>query len=130
PSEGVIISADTVVIVDGEILGKPVSAEDACHMLQKLSGKMHKVVTGVSLVTRDKRISFSEVTEVFFRTLTADQIQYYVQHYRPFDKAGAYGIQEWIGLVAIERINGSYTNVVGLSTEKLYNKLVELGIIT
>ncbi len=130
PANGIIISADTVVIVDGEILGKPSSEQNAFEMLHKLSGKMHKVITGVSLVSAEKRLSFSEVTEVYFAKLSAQQIQYYVENYRPFDKAGAYGIQEWIGLVAIERINGSYTNVVGLPTEKLYSKLTELGCLS
>lgn len=126
PVDGVILTADTIVVIDDEILGKPGSEEEAFNMLNKLSGRMHRVITGVSLISQRQKIAFSEITEVYFRTITHEQIQYYIEKYKPFDKAGAYGIQEWIGLVAIERINGSYTNVVGLPTEKLYAYLSDL----
>ncbi len=112
--EAIIIAADTVVLLDGEILGKPRDAADAEYILSKLSGRIHRVVTGVCIQKGDKQHSFSTTTEVHFRPLTADQIKYYVANYKPFDKAGAYAIQEWIGMVGIEKINGDYYSVMGL----------------
>ena len=109
----IIVTADTVVIVGDTILGKPVDEADAMRMLEMLSGRTHEVVTGVTLAASDGRtVTFSAVTTVDFDTLTPDEIKYYVEHYRPLDKAGAYGIQEWIGAVGIKGIGGSYYNVM------------------
>lgn len=119
----VVITADTVVILDGEILGKPASRDEALRMLAKLSGRTHKVVTGVCIRSADTMETFSDATSVTFRTLTQSETEYYVDTFRPFDKAGAYGIQEWIGHVGISSIEGSYNNVVGLPTWKLYLSL-------
>lgn len=123
-ADEILLTADTVVIVDGRILGKPSSADDAATMLQMLSGRVHSVVTGVTIRSAKQRRSFSVSSSVRFRTLTADEIDYYITRYRPFDKAGSYGIQEWIGYVAIEGIEGSFFNVMGLPVQRLY---VELG---
>lgn len=112
--DAIIIAADTVVLLDHEILGKPKDEQDTIQILTKLSGRMHKVVTGVCMQKGDKQVSFSTTTEVYFRTLTGEQIKHYVTSYKPFDKAGAYAIQEWIGMVGIEKINGDYYNVMGL----------------
>ena len=124
--EEIVLTADTIVSVDGYILGKPENKAHAVEMLQMLSGKAHKVITGVCILHKHKYNLFHDVSEVFFRKLTTEEIQFYVDKYEPLDKAGAYGIQEWIGLTGIERINGSYTNVVGLPTEKLYQQLKRL----
>jgi septum formation protein len=118
-----LIAADTIVYLDGEVLGKPADAKEACKMLAKLSGKTHQVVTGVTLRTLERSHSFSCVTEVTFAELTKEQIQYYVKNYSPFDKAGAYGIQEWIGCVGVTSINGSYYNVMGLPVQRLNQEL-------
>ena len=117
--EELVITADTLVILDGEVLGKPHGHEEAEAMLARLSGKVHKVVTGVCVSTRMKRITFSTVTEVKFADLSAEDITYYVENFLPFDKAGAYGIQEWIGCVAVEWIKGSFYNVMGLPVHQL-----------
>lgn len=122
----IVLTADTIVAIDGKILGKPENADHAAEMLGMLSGKVHRVVTGVCLLYKHKYNLFHDVSEVFFRKLTEQEIRSYVDKYQPLDKAGAYGIQEWIGLIGIERINGSYTNVVGLPTEKLYQQLKSL----
>lgn len=122
-ADGIIITADTVVVLNNEILGKPTDRDDAVAMLKNLNGNMHLVITGVSLKTAEETISFSDTTEVYFKELSQADIEFYVDQYQPYDKAGAYGIQEWIGLVAIEKIVGSYTNVMGLPTEKLFEKL-------
>lgn len=119
----VLVTADTVVLVDNEIFGKPVDTSDAVRMLTLLSGKSHSVITGVTIKSVDKKISFSVDTKVKFRELHKDEIEYYVNKYSPFDKAGAYGIQEWIGYVGVESIEGSYFNVVGLPIQKLYVEL-------
>jgi septum formation protein len=121
--DGIIITADTVVVLNNQILGKPTDRDDAVNMLKKLNGNMHLVITGVSIKTVEETISFSDTTEVYFKELSHADIEFYVDQYEPYDKAGSYGIQEWIGLVAIEKIVGSYTNVMGLPTEKLYDKL-------
>ena len=126
-TDELVITADTIVTIDGRILGKPVNHIHASEMLNSLSGKKHEVITAVALLQSGSIRLFHEVTEVYFKTLSFDEIQYYIEHYKPFDKAGAYGIQEWIGAVAIERIVGSYTNVVGLPTARLYAELQELG---
>ena len=112
--EAIIIAADTVVLLDGNILGKPKDAADAEHILSQLSGRVHRVVTGVCIQKGYKQHSFSTVTEVHFRKLSAEQIKHYVANYKPFDKAGAYAIQEWIGMIGIEKIDGDYYNVMGL----------------
>lgn len=119
----IVITADTVVVVDDEILGKPVDEEDAKDMLRKISGKSHHVITGVCLKGYDKQKSFSVDTEVTFKELQDAEIDYYIKHYQPFDKAGAYGIQEWIGYIGVTSIQGSYFNVVGLPVQRIYNEL-------
>lgn len=121
----IIVTADTIVAYNGEILGKPEDAHHATEMLTKLSGANHQVYTGVSLICNGKMRSFYDTTEVFFNTLSQEQISYYIKNYNPMDKAGAYGIQDWIGLIAVEKIIGSYTNVMGLPTEKLYKVLAD-----
>ncbi len=118
-----LIAADTIVYLDGEVLGKPANAKEACTMLEKLSGRTHEVITGVTLRTLERTRTFSCVTEVTFAELTKEQIQYYVNNYAPFDKAGAYGIQEWIGCVGVTSINGSYYNVMGLPVQRLNQEL-------
>lgn len=123
----IIITADTVVIVDGVILGKPSSEERAKEMLKMLSGKSHKVITGVTVSTSVKSVSFSAETKVTFDNLTDEEIDYYINKYRPYDKAGAYGIQEWIGAVGIKGIDGSFYNVMGLPVHKLYKHLSEIS---
>ncbi len=124
-----LVTADTVVIVDNQILGKPVDATDARRMLRLISGRSHEVVTGVCLTTADKQRTFSVVSEVTFKMLTDDEIDYYIHHYRPFDKAGAYGIQEWIGYVGVTALRGSYFNVMGLPVQRIYEELTtEFGL--
>jgi len=122
----VVISADTIVVVDGKIINKPGDHALAVEMLRSLSGKAHEVITGVCLRHRDSIRQFYETTTVFFRDLSDEEIQYYVTHYKPFDKAGAYGIQEWIGHVGIHHIEGSYPNVVGLPVERVFTELKTL----
>ena len=124
-SDEIIICADTVVIVDKTILGKPSNEIEAKEMLQLLSGKTHLVTTGVVIASTLKTNTFSSTTEVTFKDLSAEEINYYVSNYKPFDKAGSYGIQDWIGLIGISNIEGSYTNVVGLPTEMLFHKLMQ-----
>ena len=121
----VLITADTVVVAGGEILGKPSDREDAVRMLGLLSGASHTVITGVTLRTTNKVESFSCTSRVKFRTIEPDEVDYYLDTYRPYDKAGAYGIQEWIGYVAIEGIEGSFYNVMGLPVQMLYVRLKE-----
>ena len=121
----VLITADTVVIIDGKVLGKPRDREDAIAMLHLLSGRVHEVVTAVSLRSSEKMKSFSVITKVEFNKLNDSTIEYYVDKFRPFDKAGAYGIQEWIGYVGIKGIEGSYYNVMGLPVNRLYRELLE-----
>ncbi|MCF0207721.1 MAG: septum formation protein Maf [Bacteroidales bacterium] len=118
-----LITADTTVIIDDKILGKPKDYSEACQMLKLLSNKTHLVVTGVCLRSADKEKCFSVVTEVTFSELHDEEIRYYVENFKPYDKAGAYGIQEWIGKVAVEKINGSFYNVMGLPVQRLYNEL-------
>lgn len=118
-----LITADTIVICENKILGKPTGREEAIEMLKLLSGKTHTVTTGVTLTTRSRRTSFTSVTEVTFSKLEEEDIIYYVDNFLPYDKAGAYGIQEWIGAVAITSINGSYYNVMGLPVNRLYQEL-------
>ena len=119
----VLITADTLVFLDEKILGKPHSPEEARLMLRALSGRTHTVTTGMALRTRDRIHTFSDTTEVDFRALADPEIDYYINTYRPFDKAGAYGIQEWIGYTGITAIRGSYFNVMGLPVQRLYTEL-------
>ena len=121
-----LITADTVVICDGEVLGKPVDETDACRMLRQLSGKTHHVVTGVCLTTTTAQRRFSVTTEVTFKKLTNSEIHYYVDNYHPLDKAGAYGIQEWIGYIGCTGLRGSYYNVMGLPVQRIYTELAIL----
>jgi septum formation protein len=125
-----LITADTIVCLGDRILNKPADPNEAFDMLRALSGTAHKVITGVCLLSKTQKVVFSDTTTVYFKELTDAEIEYYITHYKPFDKAGAYGIQEWIGMIGIERIEGSYFNVVGLPVQKLYTHLLQLGIIT
>ncbi len=118
-----IITADTIVYVDGEVLGKPQDRLDAIRMLKMLSGKSHDVITGVCIQTQTKSTSFSVKTKVTFAQMTDDEINFYIDNHKPYDKAGAYGIQEWIGYIGVESIEGSYFNVMGLPVQKLYSVL-------
>ncbi len=121
--DDIVLTADTVVIVGQEILGKPIDEADACRMLRVLSGKTHQVVTGVCLSNARLSKSFSVKTDVTFKSLTEEEIQYYVSHYHPLDKAGAYGIQEWIGYIGCVGLRGSYYNVMGLPVQRIYEEL-------
>ena len=123
-----IIAADTVVVLDQQIIGKPLDEQDAIASLQKLSGRVHQVITGVVLLYNEKEIAFSETTQVEFHTLTQEQIEFYVSKYKPYDKAGGYAIQEWIGVVGIKSIQGDFYNVMGLPVSKLMQKIKQLGI--
>lgn len=122
-SDELIITADTIVYVDGEVLGKPQDRLDAIRMLKMLSGKSHDVITGVCIQTQTKCTSFSVKTKVTFAQMTDDEINFYIDNHKPYDKAGAYGIQEWIGYIGVESIEGSYFNVMGLPVQKLYSVL-------
>lgn len=118
-----VITADTVVVNDNEILGKPSTQKEAVVMLQKLSGKKHKVITGVTITSAQKQSAFDVITEVEFAKLTGNEIDFYIRKFNPLDKAGAYGIQEWIGCIGIKNIKGSFYNVMGLPLHRLYNEL-------
>ena len=118
-----IIAADTIVVLENEIIGKPIDRADAISILQKLSGKTHRVITGVYLVNDNESNAFTETTLVHFHPLTLSQIEYYVDQYQPYDKAGAYGIQDWIGVVGIRGIEGDFYNVMGLPVSKLLGYL-------
>lgn len=124
-----LITADTIVWLDGEVLGKPVDEEDAKQMLRKLSGKTHQVVTGVTLSWSDQQHSFASISQVTFAQLTDEEIDYYVTYYHPLDKAGAYGIQEWIGYIGVTSIEGSYFNVMGLPVQRLYTEMKKLNLL-
>jgi len=124
-----IIAADTIVLLNNEILGKPIDAADAIKSLEKLSGQLHEVITGVAIYYKGEMHQFSQTTQVKFHDLTKDQIQFYVDQYKPFDKAGAYAIQEWIGVIGIESIQGDFYNVMGLPVSKLVQKLQALGVV-
>ncbi|MBP1618609.1 MAG: septum formation protein Maf [Bacteroidetes bacterium] len=121
--DSLVITADTVVLLDGNVYGKPIDDEDAKRMLSELSGKKHLVITGVCITTLTKQATFAATTEVSFATLSEEEIDYYVSHYHPLDKAGAYGVQEWIGYIAVENMSGSYFNVMGLPIQRLYREL-------
>ena len=121
-----LITADTIVWLDGRVLGKPADEDEARQMLRDISGKTHQVITGVTLATTTFQKSFASVSQVTFASLTEEEISYYVSHYHPMDKAGSYGVQEWIGFIGVERIEGSYFNVMGLPVQRLYNELKKL----
>lgn len=121
--DSVIVTADTVVVLDGQVLGKPADRDEAVAMLHNLSGRSHTVYTSVCLRSATGETSFTESTDVIFRQLSNSDIEYYVDNYRPYDKAGAYGIQEWIGMVGVSRIEGCYYNVMGLPVARLYEAL-------
>ncbi len=122
-TDQVVVTADTVVIINNYILNKPQDRLEAIEMLTVLSGKTHCVITGVCILSAEKEVSFDDSTDVTFKTLTRAEIEFYVDNYKPFDKAGAYGAQDWIGMIAIESINGSYFNVMGLPIHKVYQHL-------
>jgi septum formation protein len=119
----IVITADTIVWINDKVLGKPKSFEDAVNIIKELSGNKHEVITGVCLKSKNKTHIFHAESDVYFRDLSDEEIRWYVENYKPYDKAGAYGVQEWIGYIAIERIEGSYFNVMGLPTQKLYLEL-------
>ena len=119
----IVIAADTIVWCNNKVLGKPLDFEDAKRILNEISGNTHEVITGVSLFSLSKEITFTDSTKVTFETLSEEEIHYYIDKFKPYDKAGAYGIQEWIGLIACSHIDGSYFNVVGLPVQKLYKEL-------
>jgi septum formation protein len=119
----IVITADTIVWCNNKVLGKPLDHKDAVRILKEISGNTHEVITGVSIRSKYKEVTFSESTKVTFETLSEDEIFYYIDNYKPYDKAGAYGIQEWIGIIACSHIDGSYFNVVGLPVQRLYKEL-------
>ena len=121
----IVITADTIVWVDNQVLNKPENFDDAVRMLKLLSGKVHEVYTGVCLKSKDKLSSFYAVTKVHFKKLTDEEINYYISNFHPYDKAGAYGAQEWIGYIAVDKIEGSYFNVMGLPLKELYEELLK-----
>ena len=125
--DDLIITADTVVIVGDEVMGKPVDAADARRMLKKLSGVAHQVTTGVCLTTKQEQRHFSVTTDVTFKQLTDEEINHYIEVYKPFDKAGAYGIQEWIGYIGVTSLNGSYFNVMGLPVQRIYTEISKIS---
>jgi septum formation protein len=124
----ILITSDTVVVLENEILGKPTNKIEAKEMLQKISSKKQEVITGCTILNWQKSIQFSETTEVYFHTLSSSEIDYYVENFKPFDKAGSYGIQEWIGMIGIKKINGCYYNVMGLPIAKLYHELTKFTL--
>jgi septum formation protein len=121
----IVITADTIVWVENQVLNKPENFDDAVRMLKLLSGKMHEVYTGVCMKSKHKTKSFFSLTKVYFKTLSQYEIEHYINNYNPYDKAGSYGAQEWIGYVAIEKLEGSYFNVMGLPTKELYEELLK-----
>lgn len=124
-SNTIVIAADTIVVLENEIIGKPVDRDNAIEIIQKLSGKKHEVITAVNIIDDQKNIHFYDVTEVVFHELTLEQISHYVDQYKPYDKAGAYAIQEWIGVVGIQSIHGDFYNVMGLPVSKVLKVLKE-----
>ncbi len=121
--ETLLITADTIVWHEGKVLGKPTDKADAKRMLKQLSGKTHEVITGVCISTTKKRKTFHVISDVRFASLTESEIDYYLENFKPYDKAGSYGVQEWIGYIGVEHIEGSYFNVMGLPIQRLYNEL-------
>ncbi len=124
-----ILAADTVVVLDGQIIGKPADRQDAINILTSLSGKVHRVITGVVIYFKDEERAFSDVTSVSFHTLTDDQITFYVDKYKPYDKAGAYAIQEWIGVIGIKSVNGDFYNVMGMPVSRVVQELKSLHVL-
>jgi septum formation protein len=124
-NQTVIVASDTIVLMDDTIYHKPTDAADAFRILSELSGKSHEVITGVCLMSKEKCITFSDTATVFLSALTPEEIHFYIDNYQPFDKAGAYAIQEWIGLAKVQKIEGTYNTIVGLPTQKLYQTLVD-----
>lgn len=120
----IVITSDTIVCLENEIIGKPTDRQNAIEMLEKLSGKKHEVITAVTIFSTQKKVSFSVCTEVFFKTLSAEEITYYIDNYQPYDKAGSYGIQEWIGYIGVEKIIGSYFNVMGFPVKEVYDAIL------
>ena len=127
-SEELVITADTIVVVDNAVLGKPGDVDEAKSMLRLLSGREHRVITGVTVATVERSTTFSAISNVTFAEIDDNEIDYYVNRYKPFDKAGAYGIQEWIGYIGISAIEGSFYNVMGLPLHRLYTVLKDYGI--
>ena len=125
-TSAIIIAADTVVVLGNDIIGKPTDREDALHILSRLSGQKHQVITGVVMVKEQEEIAFADITDVWFHELSADQITFYVDKYKPYDKAGAYAIQEWIGVVGIKGISGDFYNVMGLPVSRVVTELHKL----
>ena len=125
-----VITADTIVVLHDKVMGKPEGREDAVNMLKTLSGKTHQVITGVCLTTKTKQRVTSVVSEVTFKELSDEEINYYVDRYKPYDKAGAYGIQEWIGYIGVTGLKGSYFNVMGLPVQRIYQELRMMGVVT
>ena len=119
----IVIAADTIVWCNNKVLGKPADREDAIAILKEISGNTHEVITGVSLRTKNREMTFSDTTKVTFEAFSEEEIHYYIDNFKPYDKAGAYGIQEWIGIIACSHIDGSYFNVVGLPVQRLYREL-------
>jgi septum formation protein len=119
----IIVAADTIVVIEKEILGKPIDKADAIQMLTKLAGKTHHVITGVTITQDDKTISFADISEVLFNPLSTQQIEHYIEHYQPYDKAGSYAIQEWIGVIGIKKITGDFYNIMGLPVSKVVQHL-------
>jgi septum formation protein len=124
-TKALIISADTIVCIENEILGKPANYKEAVGMLIKLSGKKHEVITAVCLKTKSKRRTFSVISSVYFKELSMEEIDYYIENFQPFDKAGGYGIQEWIGYIGISKIEGSFFNIMGLPVKEFYEELLK-----
>jgi len=124
----IVLTADTIVWCNNKVLGKPVDEDDAFAILSEISGNTHEVITGVTILSSEKERTFTETTRVTFEILSEEELKYYISNFKPFDKAGAYGIQEWIGVVACSRIEGSYFNVVGLPVQRLYKELKEFII--
>jgi len=122
----ILITADTIVWLQGQALGKPDSVDEAIAMLKLISGKTHEVISSVALTTTSKQVIVSDITKVIFKELSDDEINFYIENFKPFDKAGAYGIQEWLGFIGIKRIEGSYLNVVGFPVQKFYEALHEI----
>lgn len=119
----ILITSDTIVWLNNTAIGKPKNKEDAIRILKELSGKKHEVITSICIKTKDKKVVVNDVTAVYFKELTDKEIDFYINHYSPFDKAGSYGIQDWIGLIGVDKIEGSYFNVMGLPVHKLYIEL-------
>ncbi len=120
-----LITADTIVRFQGKVLGKPKDKHEAKHMLEALSGQVHEVISSISLTTLEKQVTFHDTTRVFFKELSEEEIGFYIEEYQPFDKAGAYGIQEWLGYIAVEKLEGSYFNVMGFPVHKFYKEILK-----